>query len=99
MEAAEDKRLEAEAKKPAFVLPHNIIDDWTGQRYLEPCQGKEPCDEVKPSLIQQSALKPAAAAAGAKPAAAKTLVQVDASVDVSADPYDPNLADVQKIMD
>lgn len=36
-ERAEDKALEAQSKKPAFVLPANIIDDWTGQKYLEPC--------------------------------------------------------------
>lgn len=78
-EISEEKALEAASKKPAFVLPNNIVDDWTGSRYLEPCHGRVPCDEV----VQPH----------------KNLIQLDASLDMEADPFDPALSDVQKIMD
>lgn len=53
-EVAQDKANAEQANKPAFVLPKNIIDDWTGQRFLEPCYGHYPCPpkpEEKKSLL------------------------------------------------
>jgi hypothetical protein len=51
-EIADDKRIEQQSKLPAFVLPNNIVDDWTGQKYLEPCHGAYPCPDDKKTLVQ-----------------------------------------------
>ena len=37
------------------MLPKNIVDDWTGSRFLEPCHGAYPCpaaNQDKKSLVQ-----------------------------------------------
>lgn len=54
-EVDETKRLEEQAKRPAFVLPRNIVDDWTGQRFLEPCHGQYPCPAERKALLQLDA--------------------------------------------
>ena len=71
----------AARKRPPFVVPDSIQDDWTGTRFLHNwwCYGNDPCPprESKVQLSDES------------------LIEVEAE----ADPYDPDLADVRKIMD
>lgn len=81
-EIADEKALTEQGKKPAFVVPRNIVDDWTGQRFLEPCYGAYPCPLPKEERDK------------------KALVQLDAEVEAppNRDPMDPNLADVDNII-
>jgi len=38
-ERAENERLEAASKVPAFKVPKSAIDDWTGQEYVDKIVG------------------------------------------------------------
>lgn len=38
-ERAENARLEAASKIPAFKVPKSAIDDWTGQEYVDKIVG------------------------------------------------------------
>lgn len=78
-----DAAIEAWYRGGGYTNPHNIIDDWTGSKYLEPCHGHYPCQQ---SLTQHHKKHHHHR---------KNLVQLDSSIE----PYDPNLADVEKIMD
>lgn len=42
----EEQRKEDEYwSRPYFTLPKNFIDDWSGDRFLQPCQGEYPCPQ------------------------------------------------------
>jgi len=71
-EEAENKAREESEKKGGFQLPRNIINDWTGQRFLEPCLGAYPCPPKYSNLQLES--------------------------EVQNDPFDPDYADVNKII-
>jgi len=49
-EMAEEAELERNKDKPAFKVPESVIDDWTGQKYVDNmhCHGKDkPCPKLE----------------------------------------------------
>ena len=48
----EEHRLREAANKPAFKVPDSLIDDWTGQRFVNHnlCDG-HPCTDEQPRPI------------------------------------------------
>jgi len=56
---AEEAELERRKNIPAFRVPPGIVDDWTGQRYVDeaPCWGKEkPCPKLEDIRAAQQTL-------------------------------------------
>jgi len=53
---AEEAALEANKNKPAFKVPDSVINDWTGQKFVDnmPCYGNSPCPK-EVSLLQMKA--------------------------------------------
>ena len=56
-EAAEEARLNEAATKPAFKVKDEMINDWSGDRFLTPTHGcfGGPCEKKLQSLVQDDA--------------------------------------------
>ena len=85
-EEAEEARIARDGPGKKFTVPDWLVDDWTGTRFAENilCYGKSPC--------------PAAPIDYPKKAEDSALTLLD-PLNPGSDPMDPNLSDVQKIMD
>jgi hypothetical protein len=92
-ERREDQELDAKSKVPAFKVDDRMIDDWTGDRHTEnwECFGKNrgqgKCPEKESLLMIDQDLA----------------LDVDLDLEseygpVSGEPYDPHLADVERII-
>lgn len=82
-EAAEAK-LEREGPAKVYAVPDSVLDDWTGTRFAENIKCYgKPC----PSLVQLD------------DGGLEDETTPKRSSNPGSDPFDPNLADVDRIMD